>query len=180
MTKLNVETVEQLKSWIRDIPDFPKPGILFRDITPLLQNPHTFAYCIDQLTQRYAAQRIDAVAAVEARGFILGSALAYTLKTGLIPIRKEGKLPHRTSRVEYALEYGSSVLEIHKDAVPHRGARILLVDDLLATGGTIHAAAQLIEQLNGAVAELAFLVELTALKGRSRLDGYPVYSLIQY
>ena len=171
--------LEALKQKIRDIPDFPRPGILFRDITPLLADGQAFRAVIDQVGARYRDQRIEAVVGVEARGFILGSALAYKLGAGSIPIRKRGKLPYRTYQCTYALEYGTDTLEIHQDAV-RSGQRVLVFDDLLATGGTMSAAAELVRKLGGQIVELGFLIELTALKGRDALKEYPVFSLIQY
>jgi len=168
-----------LRSRIRDIPDFPKPGILFRDITPLLADGRSFHQTIDYLGERYLDKRIDVVVGVEARGFVMGAALAYKLLAGNVLIRKRGKLPYKTHRATYALEYGSDTLEIHQDAI-RAGQRVLIADDLLATGGTISAAVDLVKQLGGEIVELAFLIELTALKGRERLAGYPIFSLIQY
>jgi len=171
--------VDELRSRIRDIPDFPKPGILFRDITPLLADGPSFHQAIDGLAERYVDKQIDVVVGVEARGFIMGAALAYALRAGNILIRKRGKLPYKTNRTTYALEYGTDSLEIHQDAI-RTGQRVLIADDLLATGGTIAAAIELVEQLGGTIIEVAFLIELTALKGRDRLKEYPVFSLIQY
>ena len=171
--------VNDLKRRIRDIPDFPKPGILFRDITPLLADGRAFRQAIDFIGERYQDKRIDVVVGVEARGFIMGSALAYKLRAGNILIRKPGKLPFRTHRTTYALEYGTDTLEIHQDAF-RPGQRVLIADDLLATGGTISAAVDLVKQLGGEIVELAFLIELTALKGREKLGGYSIFSLLQY
>ncbi len=170
---------EHLKRWIRDIPDFPKPGILFRDITPLLADGRAFHQAIDVIADRYRQAAIDVVVGVEARGFVMGSALAYALHTGNILIRKSGKLPYKTHRTTYALEYGTDTLEIHQDAFK-AGQRVLIADDLLATGGTVSAAVDLVKQLGGDIVELAFLIELTDLKGRERLQGYSVFSLLQY
>ena len=169
----------QLKRYIRDIPDFPTKGILFRDITPLLQNGPVFRQVIKALASRHQGQRPDAVVAIESRGLIVGSALAYELGVGVVPVRKQGKLPHDTYRATYTLEYGQDTLEIHQDALKP-GERVLLVDDLLATGGTMGATIQLIEQCGGHIVELAFLIELTALEGRKRLPPHPVISLVQY
>jgi len=169
----------RLKGYIRDIPDFPSKGILFRDITPLLQDGPTFHRAIRALAQRHHGQRPDAVVAIESRGLIIGSALAYELGVGIVPVRKQGKLPHKTYRAEYTLEYGQDTLEVHQDGLK-AGARVLLVDDLLATGGTMAATIQLIEQCGGKIIELAFLIELTALKGRRRLLPHPIISLVQY
>lgn len=171
--------VDDLRSRIRDIPDFPKPGILFRDITPLLADGRSFHEAIDYLGDRYVDKRIDVVVGVEARGFVMGAALAYKLRAGNILIRKRGKLPYKTHHATYALEYGFDTLEIHQDAI-RAGQRVLIADDLLATGGTICAAVDLVKQLGGEIVELAFLIELTALRGRERLVGYPIFSLIQY
>jgi adenine phosphoribosyltransferase len=168
-----------LKRYIRDIPDFPKKGIIFRDITPLLQNGAVFRKAIHALAARHHGRRPDAVVAIESRGLIVGSALAYELGVGVVPVRKKGKLPHKTFRASYTLEYGQDTLEIHQDGLT-KGARVLLVDDLLATGGTMGATIELIEQCGGHIVELAFLIELTALKGRERLVPHPVISLVQY
>ena len=169
---------QQLRSRIRDVPDFPQPGIMFRDITPLLADADAFRAVIDALADRFRGQ-VDVAVAVESRGFIFGAPLAYSLGTGLVPVRKHGKLPWQTIREEYALEYGSNVLEIHQDAV-RPGQRVLLVDDLLATGGTVRAAASLIRRLGGEIVGAAFLAELSFLDGRSALDGLPVTSLVVY
>lgn len=177
MTTGTVDT-EWLKQAIRNIPDFPKPGILFRDITPLLKDPQRFRAVITALAERYRPRRIDALAAIEARGFILGGALAVELGVGLIPVRKRGKLPWDTHQVTYDLEYGTDTVEMHRDALAP-GDRIVIVDDVLATGGTSLATAQLVRELKGEVAELAFLVELIALRGRDRLKQLPVHALIQ-
>jgi adenine phosphoribosyltransferase len=171
--------IDELKQRIREIPDFPKAGIVFRDITPLLSDGRAFRQAIDHIGERYVGQKIDIVVGVEARGFIMGSALAYKLGAGNALVRKEGKLPFKTHRTTYALEYGTDTLEIHQDAIKP-GQRVVLADDLLATGGTISAAAELVRQLGGEIVELAFLIELTALKGRERLKGLPIFSLIQY
>ena len=169
----------QLKSYIRDIPDFPKPGILFRDITPLLADKQAFSNAVKALAEPFADSAIDYVAAVEARGFIFGSAVAEALGAGFIPIRKKGKLPHKTTSVTYDLEYGTDTLEVHTDAVAD-GARVLMVDDLLATGGTMAAACGLMEKLNAEIAALAFLVELTPLAGREKLTNHNIYTVISY
>jgi adenine phosphoribosyltransferase len=168
-----------LKRYIRDIPDFPKPGILFRDITPLLQNGPVLRAVIDQLAGRYSAQRVDAIVAVESRGLIFGAPLAYRLGAGLIPVRKAGKLPAKTIRATYTLEYGEGALEIHADSLS-AGTRVLLIDDLLATGGTMGAVVQLMEHFRVHIVEVAFLVELAALEGRSRLGRHPVFAMVQY
>ena len=169
----------ELASFIRDIPDFPVKGILFRDITPLLQHGPAFRQAIRMLAERHHGSKPDAIVAIESRGLIVGSALAYELGIGVVPVRKKGKLPHKTYRASYTLEYGQDTLEIHQDGL-RQGARVLLVDDLLATGGTMGATIRLIEQCGGRIVELAFLIELLALKGRERLAPHPVISLMQY
>jgi len=168
-----------LKEWIRDVPDFPKQGILFKDITTLLKDKSAFQKAIDLLYERYHSRPIDQVVAIESRGFIFGSALAYRLGTGFVPVRKPKKLPAKTERVEYDLEYGKDSVEIHVDAL-QPGQKVLIVDDLLATGGTAGAVAQLVTKLQAEVTELAFLIELTFLNGRDRLKDYNIFSLIQY
>src|SRR5271170_7559275 len=171
--------MEDLKKLIREVPDYPKPGILFYDITTLLKDKKGFSTMIDRLCQHYEGHTIDLVAGVEARGFIFGPALAYRLGAGFVPIRKPNKLPGKTAQVTYQLEYGTDKLEIHQDAVKP-GERVLISDDLLATGGTAAAAAQLVRQLGGEVAGSAFAVELTFLNGRAKLPGMDVFSLLQY
>ncbi|MFO7821042.1 MAG: adenine phosphoribosyltransferase [Lentisphaeria bacterium] len=168
---------ENLKQAVRDIPDFPKPGIIFKDITPLLRDPALFREAVDLITAPWENKNIDAVAAIDARGFILGGAVAYNLNVGFIPLRKKGKLPWDIISAEYALEYGTDAIEIHADAV-QGGQQILIVDDLLATGGTAGAAAKLIEDCGGKVAGVEFLIELGFLKGRKALGNVPVRSLI--
>jgi adenine phosphoribosyltransferase len=168
-----------LAQYIRDIPDFPKPGILFKDITPLLAEPRAFQEAIDLLCEHYSGRRIDAVAAAEARGFLFAAPLALLMKRPLIPLRKPGKLPYRTHAFQYDLEYGSAELHVHIDGVAE-GAKVLLVDDLLATGGTMEAGCRLIEKAGGQVAGCAFLVELTFLHGCDRLKPNEVFSLIKY
>ena len=168
-----------LRRYIRDIPDFPTPGILFRDITPLLRTGPAFRKAIQALARRYQRRRIQAIVAIESRGLLVGSALAYTLGVGLVPVRKKGKLPHKTYRATYALEYGQDTLEIHQDAL-RRGDGVLVVDDLLATGGTMAATIKLIEQCGGRIVDTAFLIELTALRGRARLAPHPVTALVRY
>ena len=170
---------DQLKKLIREVPDFPKKGILFYDITTLLRDKTGFARLIDLFSEHYIGKQIDLVLGMEARGFIFGPALAYRLNAGFVPVRKPGKLPAATSRVEYDLEYGSNALEIHKDAIDP-GQRVLIVDDLLATGGTAEATARLASSLGGKIASLAFVVELDFLKGREKLTGYDVFSLLHY
>ena len=168
-----------LLRYIRDIPDFPTKGILFRDITPLLRHGPAFHRAIHALAARHHGKRPDAVVAIESRGLIVGSALAYELGVGVVPVRKKGKLPYETYRATYTLEYGEDTLEIHRDAL-EPGSLVLLVDDLLATGGTMEATIRLVEQCGARIIELAFLIELTALKGRERLAPHPVISLIRY
>ena len=168
-----------LKKYIRDIPDWPKKGILFRDITPLLADSDALAAAIDALCSDFVEAGIEYVAAVEARGFIFGSAVAEKLGAGFVPIRKKGKLPFNTESVTYNLEYGTDTLEVHSDAVA-RGAKVLMIDDLLATGGTMAAACQLIEKIGGQVAAIAFLIELGELGGRDKLGGYKVKTIISY
>ena len=168
-----------LKRYIRDIPDFPQPGILFRDITPLLADKTALDAAIVALTEPFQNERIDRVAAVEARGFIFGSAVARALHAGFIPLRKKGKLPWQTAVVYYDLEYGQDCIEVHRDAVPP-GARVLMLDDLLATGGTMAAACELMKKLNANVVGLSFLIELTALAGRDKLTSHRIHSVIQY
>jgi adenine phosphoribosyltransferase len=171
--------IDDLKRRIRDIPDFPKPGILFRDITPLLADGQAFRQAIDYIGERYQDKKVDVVVGVEARGFIMGAALAYMLGAGNILIRKPGKLPYKTHRTTYALEYGTDTLEIHQDAFK-AGRRVLIADDLLATGGTVSAAVDLVKQLGGEIVELAFLIELIGLNGREKLKEYSIFSLLQY
>jgi adenine phosphoribosyltransferase len=168
-----------LAEYIRDIPDWPKKGILFRDITPLLASPEAFPAAVEALSRPWREAGIEYVAAVEARGFIFGAAVAARLGAGFIPIRKKGKLPYETERVTYDLEYGTDCVEMHRDAVTH-GARVLMVDDLLATGGTMWAACQLVEKLGARVVGIAFLIELTDLHGRDRLASYKVHAVIKY
>jgi len=168
-----------LKSTIRSIPDFPKPGILFRDITTMLKDGAAFSFVIDELAQRYRGSSLDAIAGIESRGFIFGAALAAKLGTGFIPIRKPGKLPAKTVSAEYSLEYGTDKIEMHADAVSP-GMRILLIDDLLATGGTMQAACELVEKTGGLVTECCFIIELAGLKGRDVLAGKNIFSLLVY
>ena len=170
--------LDRIKDAIRTIPDFPKKGILFRDITPLLLDRRKFKYCIDRFAKAVKG-KIDYVVSIESRGFIFGSALAYKLGVGFIPIRKEGKLPFDKHSARYDLEYGQAVIEIHADAIRAK-SRVIIIDDVLATGGTAAAAIQLIKKSKGTIAGVYFLVELPALGGRKRLKGYPVYSLISY
>lgn len=176
MPDINCEPLKQL---IRTIPDFPKPGILFYDITTLLKDKAGFAKLIDAFANHYSGKQIDLVLGTEARGFIFAPAIAYRLNAGFVPVRKPKKLPAPTAKATYDLEYGSDCLEIHLDAV-QPGQKVLLVDDLLATGGTMAATVQLVEQLGGEVAGIAFAIELDFLKGRSKLAKYDVYSLLHY
>ena len=170
---------EPLKALIRTIPDFPKPGILFYDITTLLKDKAGFAQLIDAFAAHYIGKRIDVVLGTEARGFIFAPAIAYRLNAGFVPVRKPNKLPAETIKASYDLEYGSDGLEIHRDAI-EPGQRVLLVDDLLATGGTMEATVRLVEQLGGEVAGIAFAIELDFLRGRNKLAGHDVYSLLHY
>ncbi len=169
----------QLKDCIRNIPDFPKPGILFRDITTLLKDNKAFKHALDALVDKYKNKKIDKVAAVEARGFILGGAVAYRLGAGFVPVRKKGKLPWKTNSATYELEYGTDTLELHHDAI-NPGERVLIVDNLLATGGPVKAVTDLVKQLQGNIVGIAFLIELTDLKGKDKIKEYPIYSLIKY
>ena len=168
-----------LKAHIRHVPDFPKPGILFYDITTLLRNAEGLRTTIETLASPYTANRIDVVVGIESRGFILGAAVAERLGAGFIPVRKPGKLPAKAVKETYDLEYGKDALEIHADAI-ERGQRVLIVDDVLATGGTASAAAQLVKRVGGELQGLAFLIELVALNGKSKLPGENVYSVLQY
>jgi adenine phosphoribosyltransferase len=170
---------DQLKKLIREVPDFPKKGILFYDITTLLKDKLGFATLIDQLAEHYIGKKIDLILGMEARGFIFGPALAYRLNAGFVPVRKPGKLPAATAQVSYDLEYGSNTLEVHKDAV-QKGQQVLIVDDLLATGGTAAATVELTKSLGGEIAGLGFVVELDFLKGREKLRQYDVFSLLHY
>ena len=175
----DVTRIEALKAHIRDVPDFPKPGIVFKDITTLLKDARAFREALDLFEAMCGEHEADTIVAVESRGFILGGALAARLGKGFVPVRKPGKLPAAALRASYALEYGTDSLEIHADAL-RKGERALIVDDVIATGGTAKAVAQLVEKLGGSVALYAFLVELTFLKGREKLLGYEVRSLIRY
>lgn len=171
--------VDALKALVREVPDFPKPGILFYDITTLLKDRTGFAQLIDALAAHYIERKVDLVLGIEARGFIFGPALAYRLNAGFVPVRKPKKLPAPVARVTYDLEYGSDTLEIHKDAI-EPGQRVVLVDDLLATGGTMEATVKLVQELGGEIAGLCFAVELDFLKGRERFPGHDVFSLLHY
>jgi adenine phosphoribosyltransferase len=171
--------MESLKKKIREVPDFPTPGILYYDLTTLFKDPEGLKGVIDHLVERYADAGIEKVLGIESRGFILGSVIAYKLGTGFIPVRKKGKLPAETYSVSYDLEYGTDTLEMHQDAL-EPGENVLIVDDLIATGGTAAATAQMVSRLQARIHEIAFLVELEFLKGRKRLDGFPVYSILKY
>src|SRR5271167_237192 len=170
---------DDLRKLIREVPDFPKPGILFYDITTLLKDKLGFARLIDALTEHYIDRDIDLVLGIEARGFIFGPALAYRLNAGFVPVRKPKKLPAKVARVNYDLEYGTDAVEIHLDAI-EPGQRVIIVDDLLATGGTMQATVRLVQQLGGHIAGLAFVVELDFLKGRAKFAEYDVFSLLHY
>ncbi len=171
--------IEKIRQAIRDIPNFPKPGVVFKDITPLLSNGPLYKQTIDLLADRYRSQAVDIVLGIESRGFIIGSTLAYTLGAGFCIVRKPGKLPYKTHSASYELEYGSDTLEVHRDAIPSR-ARVLIADDLIATGGTASAAAELVSKLGAEIVECAFVIELSFLKGRERLTPYNVFSILQY
>jgi len=171
--------MENIKKKIRTIPHFPQKGIMFRDITTLLKDPDGIKETIDTLVNHYQETPIDLVAGIESRGFIIAGAIAYSLGKGFVPIRKPGKLPAETYRVEYELEYGKDVIEMHKDAI-EKGAQVLMVDDLLATGGTMKAACEMIEKAGGEVVECAFIVELPDLKGRERLKNHKVFTLVEF
>lgn len=168
-----------LKKVIREVKDFPQPGIGFKDITTLMQDGEAFKYTIDQFIKDLKDKEVDVIVGPEARGFLMGTPVAYGLGVGFVPVRKPGKLPHETERYEYGLEYGTDVLEIHKDAIKP-GQRVAIVDDLLATGGTMEAAAKLIEKLGGEVVSMQFLIELEFLKGREKLSQYDINSLLKY
>ncbi len=172
-------SVDDLRAKIREVPDFPKPGILFYDITTLLKDPGAFRESIDLLSAPFLGRRIDVVVGMESRGFIFSAPMALGLNAGFVPVRKLGKLPAETLSVEYALEYGTNTLEIHRDAIAP-GQQVLVVDDLLATGGTVNGTIDLVRRLGGEIAGLAFLVELTFLNGRDRLRGYQIHSVISY
>jgi adenine phosphoribosyltransferase len=168
-----------LKKYVRDIPDFPKPGIVFKDITPMLKSPEAFGALIDLFATKYKDSGITAVCGIESRGFIFGAALAHKMNVGFIPIRKAGKLPYKTVKKEYSLEYGTDSIEIHEDAV-EKGEKVLLIDDLIATGGTAKAALDLLEEIGANVVGIAFLVELSFLKGIEKFDKNKVFCLLKY
>ncbi len=167
-----------LASYIRNIPDFPRPGIQFKDVTTLLKEKDAFRVAIDQLVEIFRKESLDLVVGIEARGFIVGAPVAYLLHCGFVPVRKKGKLPAATLAKTYTLEYGSATLEIHRDAIT-RGQRVLVVDDLLATGGTTKAVCEMVEELGGNIVAVSFVIELEALRGRDKLSRYPVYSLVK-
>lgn len=171
--------IEQLKSLVRDVPDFPQEGVVFKDITPLLADELAFSTVIDLIVVHFGRGKIDKVVGIEARGFIIASPVAYHAGAGFVPVRKKDKLPWHTETEEYTLEYGSACLEIHRDAVAP-GERVLIVDDVLATGGTARATADLVERIGGKVIGIACLIELDFLKGRSKLDGYELFTLLNY
>lgn len=168
-----------LEKSIRNIPDFPKPGILFRDITTLMQDKAAFKKAVDLLAKKYKSKKIDKVAGVEARGFIFGAAVAHKIGAGFVPVRKKGKLPFKTISTTYELEYGTDTLEIHKDAI-NPGEKVLIIDDLLATGGTIKAVIGLVKQLGGKISGIGFVIELVDLKGKDKFKEYPIYSLVKF
>jgi adenine phosphoribosyltransferase len=172
-------TPAEIAAAIRNIPDFPKPGIQFKDITPVLADARLFAGTIDLLTQNFVPGSVDAVVGIDARGFIFAAAAAFKLKAGFVPVRKKGKLPHKTHEEDYALEYGSATVAMHIDALKP-GARVLLIDDLLATGGTAAAATALVKKLGAQILEISFLIELKFLNGRQKLSGYPIRSIVVY
>jgi len=178
MTQLRPSAAEIEKA-IRTVPDFPKPGIQFKDITPVLADPQLFSGTIDLLTERFQPGNVDAVVGIDARGFIFAAAAAVKLHAGFVPVRKKGKLPYQTHEQDYALEYGHATVAIHVDALKP-GARVLLIDDLLATGGTAAAAAELVGKLGAKILEIGFLIELSFLNGRDKLKGYPIRSLVVY
>ncbi len=171
--------MKELKNYIRDVPDFPKKGIVFKDITTLLKDQEAFKDAIDQLTEPFREAKVDIVVGIESRGFIFGSAVAYKLGAAFVPVRKPGKLPADALKEEYALEYGTDAVEIHQDSIKE-GQKVLIVDDLLATGGTMEATCKLIEQLKAEIVGIRILIELTFLKGKEKLSGYHVSSIIEY
>lgn len=176
---MSSNTTVELRDFIRAIPDFPKPGILFRDITPLLSHPPAFRQVVDMLCERYSEKNIDTIVAAEARGFIFGAPMAVQMGIPFVPIRKPGKLPYESMKHEYALEYGTDTLEMHIDAISE-GHRVLVVDDLLATGGTVNACCTMVEKAGGEVVECAFIIELEGLGGREKLTPRPCFSLLAY
>ncbi|MBK1834984.1 adenine phosphoribosyltransferase [Roseibacillus ishigakijimensis] len=172
-------TVQELEAAVRDVPDFPKPGIVFKDITPVLGDARLFKGCLELLAETAGGQRVDKVVGIDARGFIFAAGVAHLLGTGFVPVRKEGKLPWTTQKMAYTLEYGESVVEIHEDAI-QPGEKVLLVDDLLATGGTAAAAVKLLRALEADLVAISFLIELQALQGRDKLGSAPIHSLLKY
>ena len=176
---MTVSPVDDLRAKIREVPDFPKPGILFYDITTLLKEPAAFRDVIDRMAEQVAGTQIDVVVGMESRGFIFSAPLAYQLEAGFVPVRKLGKLPAETIEVEYELEYGTATLEIHRDAI-QSGQRVLIVDDLLATGGTVMGTIELVRRLGGEIAGLSFMVELSALHGRDKLGEFEIHALLTY
>jgi adenine phosphoribosyltransferase len=176
---MSEDRIEFVRSKIRDVPDFPKPGILFKDITPVLADPRAFNTCLDLIAERYDGTALDAIVGIESRGFIFGAALAARMRKAFVPVRKPGKLPAATLRVAYDLEYGSDAVEIHRDALAP-GQKALIVDDLIATGGTAWATCELVRKLGGEVIAAAFIIELTFLSGRKRLAPLSTFSLLQY
>lgn len=176
---MTVSSIDDLRAKIREVPDFPKPGILFYDITTLLKDPEAYKAVIDRMADDVKGERIDVVVGMESRGFIFAAPLAYKLGAGFVPVRKLGKLPAETIEVEYDLEYGTATLEVHRDAITS-GQRVLLVDDLLATGGTVLGTIELVRQLGGEIAGLSFMVELSALHGRDKLTDYQIHTLLTY
>lgn len=176
---MDAALIDELRSAIRDVPDFPKKGIIFKDITTLIQKKDLFRRAIDELVERYKDKSVDLVACIEARGFIFGGAVAHRLGAGVVPIRKRGKLPYKTHTITYSLEYGTDSLEIHEDAVTP-GQKVLLLDDVLATGGTAKATAGLLKEMGGDLVEIAFLIELGFLHGRDKLKDYNIFSLIKF
>ena len=176
---LSAKAAEDFSRYCRDIPDFPKQGVIFRDITNLLKDGPVFKRAIDALGRCYDSQRIDMIVSIEARGFIIGSALAYRLGSGLVPVRKKGKLPWRVYRQNYDLEYGQDQVEVHQDAITP-GQNVLIVDDVIATGGTVEAVVKLIKEMKGNIVGAAFLIELMDLKGREKIKDIPIFSLIKY
>lgn len=176
---MNNPGLKLLEKSIRNIPDFPKPGILFRDITTLMQDKAAFKKAVDLLAKKYKSKKIDKVVGVEARGFIFGAAVAHKIGAGFVPVRKKGKLPFKTISATYELEYGTDTLEIHKDAI-NPGEKVLIIDDLLATGGTIKAVIGLVKQLGGKISGIGFVIELVDLKGKDKFKEHPIYSLIKF
>jgi adenine phosphoribosyltransferase len=176
---VSVTSTDDLRKLIREVPDFPKPGILFYDITTLLKEPEAFREVIDRMVEQVQGTEIDVVVGMESRGFIFSAPIAYQLRAGFVPVRKLGKLPAETIEVEYALEYGTATLEIHRDAISE-GQRVLIVDDLLATGGTVMGTIELVQRLGGQVAGLSFMVELSALRGREQLSAFSIHALLTY